>query len=154
MKAVLHSRPANRVSPLVSESNGNSMNTKPASEFSPKEVDQQFFSAMIRSDLAALDRILTNDFILIDVIRASEVSKTMLLSVIQSGQLRFETIAPSDVRVRLYDRTAIIIGRTQMHGWFGEAPFSVQSRYTHVYIQYPDQWCLASAQGTPIVPDA
>jgi hypothetical protein len=44
------------------------MNTKPANEFAPKEVDQQFFSALMRSDLAALDRILTNDFVLIDVI--------------------------------------------------------------------------------------
>jgi hypothetical protein len=130
------------------------MNTKPANEFEPKEVDQRFFSALIRSDLAALDRILTNDFVLVDVIRGSEVSKSILLSVIQSGQLRFETITPSDVRVRLYDRTAIITGRTQMHGWFGDAPFAVQSRYTHVYIQHQVQWCLASAQGTPIVSEA
>ena len=130
------------------------MNKEPANEFDPKEVDQQFFSALIRSDPAALDRILTDDFVLIDVFSGSEVSKSMLLSVIQSGQLRFETIAPDDVRVRLYDRTAIITGRTEMHGWFGDAPFVVQSRYTHVYIQYPAQWCLASAQGTRIVPDA
>jgi hypothetical protein len=130
------------------------MNTKPANEFEPKEFDQQFFSALIRSDLAALDRILTNDFVLIDVIRGSEVSKSVLLSVIQSGQLRFETIASSDIRVRLYDRTAIINGRTQMHGCFGDAPFTVQSRYTHVYIQDQVQWRLASAQGTPIAPDA
>jgi hypothetical protein len=130
------------------------MNIKPANELEPKEVDQQFFSALIRSDLAALDRILTNDFVLIDVMRGSEVSKSILLSVIQSGQLRFETISPGDVRVRLYDRTAIITGRTQMHGWFGDAPFAVQSRYTHVYIQHQVQWCLASAQGTPIVSEA
>jgi len=130
------------------------MNTKPANEFEPKEVDQRFFSALIRSDLTALDRILTNDFVLVDVIRGSEVSKSILLSVIQSGQLRFETITPSDVRLRLYDRTAIITGRTQMHGWFGDAPFAVQSRYTHVYIQHQVQWCLASAQGTPIVSEA
>ena len=130
------------------------MNKKPANEFEPKEVDQQFFSALIRADFAALDRILTNDFVLIDVIRGSEVSKSMLLSVIQSGQLRFETIAPDDVRVRLYDRTAIITGRTQMHGWFGDAPFSVQSRYAHVYIRPQVHWCLASAQGTPIESEA
>jgi ketosteroid isomerase-like protein len=129
------------------------METKPSNESDPKETEQQFFSALIQSDHTALDRILTDDFILIDVMRGAEIDKAALLEVIQSGALRFEIIEPADVRLRLFGNAAIITGRTHMYGRFGDVPFTAHSRYTHVYIQQQSQWRLASAQGTPIEPD-
>jgi hypothetical protein len=104
------------------------MDKKTSNQANPQEVELQFFSSLIQSDHDALDRILTDDFILIDVLRGAEIDKTALLEVIRSGQLKFETIEPSEVRLRLY-------------------------RYTHVYIQQEAEWRLASAQGTPIEPD-
>jgi hypothetical protein len=129
------------------------MDKKTSNQTSPKEVERQFFSSLIQSDHIALDRILTDDFILIDVLRGAEIDKTTLLEVIRSGQLKFETIEPSEVRLRLYRAAAIVTGRTHMYGRFGDVPFTAQSRYTHVYIQREAKWRLASAQGTPIEPD-
>jgi len=119
----------------------------------PKEIEQEFFSALLRSNHAHLDRILTDDFILIDVMRGAEIDKASLLGVIQSGALRFETIEPSEVRLRFYGNATIITGRTHMYGRFGDVPFTAHSRYTHVYVQQESEWRLASAQGTPIEPD-
>jgi hypothetical protein len=90
---------------------------------------------------------------LIDVMRGAEVDKSSLRAAIESGSLKFETIEPAEVRVRLYPGTAIVTGRTQMYGRFGDVPFAARSRYTHVYVQEESQWRLASAQGTPIAPD-
>jgi len=90
---------------------------------------------------------------LIDVLRGAEIDKTTLPEVIRSGQLKFETIEPSEVRLRLYRAAAIVTGRTHMYGRFGDVPFTAHSRYTHVYIQREAKWRLASAQGTPIEPD-
>ena len=129
------------------------MDKKTSNQASPKEVERQFFSSLIQSDHIALDRILTDDFILIDVLRGAEIDKTTLLEVIRSGQLKFETIEPSEVRLRLYRATAIVTGRTHMYGRFGDVPFTAHSRYTHVYIQQQAEWRSASAQGTPIEPD-
>ncbi len=70
----------------------------------PKEIEQEFFSALLRSNHTHLDRILTDDFILIDVMRGAEIDKASLLGVIQSGALRFETIEPSEVRLRFYGK--------------------------------------------------
>ena len=53
-------------------------------------------------------------------------------------------------RVRLYQTTAIVAGRSEMSGQLGETPFSTSSRYTHVYVRQPDHWRMVSAQGTPI----
>jgi hypothetical protein len=116
----------------------------------PREADRQFFTSLIAADVAALGRLLADDFILIDVMSGSEVTKSSLLAVIESGQLRFEAIEPVESLVRLYQTTAVITGRTQMRGRFAEQPFIVSSRYTHVFVEQQGQWRLVTAQGTQV----
>jgi len=117
---------------------------------SPLATEQQFFSSLIRGDVEALDRILGDDFLLIDVMTGSEVKKPDLLAVLRSGQLKFEAIEPVESQVRRYGITAVITGRTRMNGRFGDGPFTASSRYTHVFVKNQDQWRLVSAQGTQI----
>jgi Domain of unknown function (DUF4440) len=77
-------------------------------------AEQQFFSSLIGGDVGALDRILGDDFLLIDVMTGSEVKKADLLAVLRSGQLKFGAIEPIESQVRHYGITAVITGRTQM----------------------------------------
>jgi len=116
----------------------------------PLIADETFFATLISGDVPALQRILTKDFILIDVMSGSAITKAEFLALMDSGQLQFESIVPADNRVRIYESTAIITGRTQMSGRMGNAPFSASSRYTHVYVMQENEWRLATAQGTPI----
>jgi ketosteroid isomerase-like protein len=113
-------------------------------------ADKRFFNALIAGDAQALDGILVDDFILIDVMSGSEITKPAFLAAIGSGHVKFEAIEPADNRVRLYQTTAIITGRTQMKGRLGDTPFAASSRYTHVFVSLQDVWRLATAQGTPI----
>ena len=101
---------------------------------SPEAVEQEFFTALIKGDVAALDRVLADDFLLIDVMTGSQVPKTALLEVVGGGQLRFERIDRGEHRVRLYATTAVITGRTEMQGRFGDQTFHTRSRYTHVFV--------------------
>jgi ketosteroid isomerase-like protein len=119
----------------------------------PLATERRFFDALVRADLEELDRVLAEDFILIDVMRGAEVTKSALLEVLGSGQLRFEAIDPADTRVRRYDGTALVTGRTQMHGRFGEVPFAASSRYTHVFVEREGTWRMVAAQGTQIAPE-
>jgi Domain of unknown function (DUF4440) len=117
----------------------------------PLAAEQQFFSSLIRGDVGALDRILGDDFLLIDVMTGSAVKKPDLLAVLKSGQLKFETIEPLESQVRFYGITAVVTGRTQISGRFSEKPFTASSRYTHVFVKEQSQWRLVSAQGTQVV---
>ncbi len=90
--------------------------------------------------MEALDRILGEDFLLIDVMTGSELKKPDLLAVLRSGQLKFEAIEPVESQVRLYGITAVITGRTRMSGRFGETPFTASSRYTPVFVKEQNQW--------------
>jgi ketosteroid isomerase-like protein len=117
----------------------------------PMEVDRQFFRALINADLTSLERILTDDFLLIDVMQGSEITKPQLLGAMASGLVKFESIEPAETRARFYRTAAVVTGRTLMLGRAGDALFTAKSRYTHIYVQQVDQWRLANAQGTQIV---
>ena len=119
-------------------------------QLGPLAADREFFAALSRGIIEDLDRVIADDFILIEVMGGSEISKSSLLATIQSGQLKFGPIEPADVRVRVYQTTAVITGRTEMRGQFGETPFATKSRYTHVYVEQQGRWRLVAAQGTEI----
>jgi ketosteroid isomerase-like protein len=113
-------------------------------------AEERFFRALLEGDGAALSRVLTPDFLLIDVMTGSEIPAPLLVDLVGSRQLRFESVERLDARVRLYESAAVVTGQTRMGGRFGEQPFGAHSRYTHVYVQAAGTWRLASAQGTPI----
>ncbi len=119
-------------------------------ELDPLTTEREFFTALVEASVKDLDRVLADDFILIEVMGGSEITKSSLLAAIGSGQLKFEAIEPADSRRRVYQSTAVITGRTQMRGRFGETPFAVSSRYTHVFVEQDGRWRLVSAQGTQI----
>src|SRR4051812_2609914 len=100
----------------------------------PEAAEQEFFTALVEADVAALGRVLSDDFLLIDVMTGSEVSRAALLEVVGSGQLRFDGVDRTEYRVRLYGATAVITGRTEMRGGFGDQTFRTESRYTHVFV--------------------
>jgi len=122
-------------------------------ESGPLAADREFFAALSRGMVEDLDRVIADDFTLIEVMGGSEITKPSLLMAIQSGQLKFGPIEPTDVRVRVYQTTAVITGRTEMSGQFGETPFATKSRYTHVYVEQQGRWRLVAAQGTQITGD-
>jgi ketosteroid isomerase-like protein len=113
-------------------------------------TDRHFFDALVQSDVGALDRILSDDFIIIDVMRGAETTKPEIIGAVGSGLVQFENIEIRDNRVRLYDRTAVITGQTQMTVRYSGLSSAISSRYTHVYCELEGKFRLVSAQGTPI----
>lgn len=116
----------------------------------PIAVDRQFFDALVRGILENLEQLLVDDFILIDVMSGSEITKPALLAAIGSGQLKFEAIKPLEARQRRYGTAAVITGSTRIDARFEGSPFQAHSRYTHVYALQHGRWRLVSAQGTQI----
>jgi hypothetical protein len=119
-------------------------------EMAPLVTDGQFFCALVDGSAEDLDQILADDFVLIEVMGGSEVTKSSLLDAIESGRLKFDAIEPADTRVRMYQTTAVVTGRTQMSARLGGTPFAIRSRYTHVYVEQEGAWRLVAAQGTQI----
>ena len=118
----------------------------------PEKVEQEFFRALTEADQETLDKLLTDDFSLIDVMTGSELSKAEMLEIVAARSVRFEEINRIDFRVRFYGAVAVITGQTEIIGGFNGRRFEVDSRYTHVFEKQLDGWRMVAAQGTQIVP--
>lgn len=119
-----------------------------------QRADAAFFAALLEGDVPALEELLAEDFVIVDVSSASAHPRAAFLEAIQAGAVSFEAIEthPEDTLVRHYgDSIAIIVGRTTMafRGDDGQA-FRADSRYTHVVQAERGAWRLVSAQGTTI----
>jgi uncharacterized protein (TIGR02246 family) len=124
--------------------------TDQADDRGPREADQRFFAALRAGDAKALDDLLADDFMLIDVLRGGEIPRAALLEAVAGAMVRFESIEVLETRVRRHGNAAIVTGRTAMQGRAGDQAWSVRSRYTHVFVEQSGRWRLVAAQGTPI----
>ena len=120
------------------------------SKQNPEVAEQEFFNSLVEADQETLDRVLADDFLLIDVLTGSEVPKTALLAAVEDG-LQFEEINQIEFETRVYGPVAIITGQTKMSGSFNGPRFELNSRYTHVFVAQGNSWRLVSAQGTQIL---
>ncbi|MFI6317452.1 nuclear transport factor 2 family protein [Nonomuraea sp. NPDC050556] len=118
--------------------------------------DQSFFDALTSGDLAALEELLDDDFVLVGVEDGALADRKIVLDLMASGALRFPAIDsfPDEAIVRVIGPVGIVVGRTGMTFTNPDgATFSAGSRYTHVYTaDTQGTWHLLSAQGTTIKP--
>lgn len=114
--------------------------------------DDAFFASLLTADVKALREILTDDFLIVDVMAGQVAGRDDLLGAMSTGELRFVDVTRSrdEQSIRVREGAAVVVGRTRMTMMFRGAPVSVSSRYTHVFARDNDRWRLMSAQGTPI----
>jgi hypothetical protein len=116
-------------------------------------ADEAFFTALLAADHDGLDRLLTDDFAIVDVMAGQLVPRDVFLGLISGGQLEFLQILRNadDISVRQRPGVGVIVGQTRMTMRFQGAEVTTSSRYTHVFIAASngDRWRLLAAQGTP-----
>jgi len=71
-------------------------------------------------------------------------SKQEVIDDSKSGKLTYQKVELSESAVRLYDNTAIVIGKGKFSGIGNNNPFALELTYTEVYIKSKGRWLLAS----------
>ena len=116
-------------------------------------ADAAFFAALRSADADALDALLADDFMIVEVGAGTVHTRDAFLGAVRQGHVRFTAIDtdPAESLVRVHGALAVVIGSTRMTmaGALG-APGTVHSRYTHVFDTDGGAWRLRSAQGTAI----
>ena len=116
----------------------------------PGHTDDAFFAALLAADTDALDELLAQDFLIVDVVRGGITSRETFIAAIREALAEFSEIDVAERSIRSYGDAAVIIGRTRMRGKIADESFVVESRYTHVVVSDGESWRLVSAQGTRI----
>lgn len=105
------------------------------------KLEGDWFKALADKNAAALERLLSPDFVGTSA-DGVVLTKADTLAKVKSGELRFESISGADAKVRAYGTTAVITGQS---AWDGK-----EYRHTELWVRRPTGWQLAAWQATPL----
>ncbi len=112
-----------------------------------REAELRRFAVTTGGDYDALASLLGDDLVYTHS-SASVDSKASYLESLRKG-LRYHTIEPRDLKVRVYGTTAIINGEaTIVTSTGGGEPNRTELRYTDVWVQRDGRWQMVSWQST------
>ena len=103
----------------------------------------------MKQDVVALDTLLDDELDYIHT--AGEIqSRPQFIDMIKKQTLAYESIAPSEVKVRVYDGLALSTGRSQMRVRSAAGVSSFGIRFTEVYVRRDERWLLTAWEATRV----
>jgi hypothetical protein len=105
--------------------------------------------AIQMNNTAFFRRVYSDDFI--GTMPGGRVlDKSALLTALQSSSTKYTTFVVSDVRVRIYETTAVVTSMWSSRGTSEGRPFTRQSRITIVYVSGQRGWQAVASQETQL----
>ncbi len=103
------------------------------------KLEQVFAEAILKNDVEALGRVVTDDWVIIDP-NGEIIDRTRFFEVIKSGALTHDRMESEDFRVRIYGDSAVVTGITSTKGKFMGQEFSTRERATDVLVKRDGSW--------------
>jgi ketosteroid isomerase-like protein len=113
------------------------------------KVEKRFADAIARNDLEAIERFVTDDWIIINA-DGGIIDKERFLGVTKSGALTHEVMEPGELRVRVYGDSAVVSSLTRSKGKFMGQEFTTHERSTDVFVRRDGQWRCVLTQLTEV----
>ena len=113
-------------------------------------MEQQWRAAELSDDAAAMDRLLSDDYLGITG-NGDVVTKLQQLDHMRTRALNISKLDISDVKIKLVDHIAIVTSLAQIDGMIEGAPLRGNYRSTRVYQRLPTGvWKLTNFEATRI----
>lgn len=104
-----------------------------------KALEEKWVAALTKSDTATLDSILSDSYVDTDE-HGQRTDKQGVLSVLKSGDLKFESIKLSDVQVHRYGDAAVVTGAAVQAGNFKGQPLMPKIVFTDTFVRQNGKW--------------
>ena len=114
-----------------------------------KNLEEVRNQAVVHGDVAALDRMTSDDYTFI-TLRGEMRTKSDILKGFASGSFHYESREVSDLKVRVYGDSAIVTGRSVQKGMENGKDYSGDYRFTRVYVKQKNRWLTVALQTTLI----
>jgi ketosteroid isomerase-like protein len=111
------------------------------------KVEKEFVDAIAKNDLEAIERFVTDDWIIINA-DGGIIDRERFLEVIKSAALTHEMMESDDMRVRVYGDSAVVSALTRSKGKFMGQEFTTHERSTDVFVKHDGQWRCVLTQLT------
>ena len=112
------------------------------------KLEQQWEDALLKSDVAALERIYDDSLIYTHSSGAVD-NKSVYVGNIKSGATKYESMKRDDIKVSVYDDT-LVTCHWEVHVLNKGNKIDTNARYIHVYVKRKDGWKMVAHQATRI----
>ena len=109
-----------------------------------KEQEQVLLQAMLKSNVEALDSLISDDLIFTHF-TGQIFNKADDLEMHRSGKIAFESMQPSEQVIKIFGNTAVVSVLMRLKGRFMGQPFESNNRYTRVWVKTNDSWQIVTA---------
>jgi len=116
-------------------------------------LDTEYQAAVEKSDAAAMDRILADDFVLVTG-SGKTYSKADLLNEAQSGRILYERQDDREQKVRVWENTAVVTAKLSAKGTENGKPFEYMLWFSDTYVRTPAGWRYVFGQASLPLPKA
>ena len=114
-----------------------------------KKLEQERNQAILHGDTAALDRMSSADYTVINL-RGELLNKTQIVNGFKSGAIKYDSRELSDLNVRVYGSTAVVTGRVIQKAMENGKDTSGEHRFTWVLVKEKGSWVSVAVQTTTI----
>ena len=114
-----------------------------------ERLERELVDAIARTDLAAYDRIVADDYVAFEA-SGKETGKAEILSSYRSGARRYTGLEIFDVRVRVFGDTAVVGARTKGFRREGDRDVPNRVRYIRVYARRDGRWRAVTQMSAPL----
>jgi len=113
------------------------------------QINSDLCVSMVQSDVAAIDRLLADDYRYTNDLGWS-FNKEQTLTAYRTGQVRYNSVTAPDPKVEMNrDLTrAVVNGRAYTSGRLGGTPFNNSYLYKNNYEKRQDRWQLVKVEAT------
>ena len=119
-----------------------SINNQPeiiSAEQEIRKMEIEWGDAFVRRDIATLDRLMTDEYILTDPLGFVR-GKAESLDAIKTTEVLFESTESDNVNVRINGDTAVVTARSTFRGRYKGWPMRGQYQYTDVLVKRRGSW--------------
>jgi ketosteroid isomerase-like protein len=112
-----------------------------------EKVYREYVNAAVSQDKKALERILAVEYTLIDD-KGRHRNRTQLVEQLTGARIRLTSITPSDLKVRVYEKAAVVTVSCTEKGSVDHALFNVRTLYTVVFVSQDGRWRIVAEHAT------
>lgn len=113
------------------------------------DLEKQRFLAMTQKDTLFLQKILADDLIYTHSNALIETKKDFLESI-QTGKITYKSLESEEMKIRIYEKTAVINGLVHVVGALNGKEFDIHLRYVDVYHKNKIGWQLVAWQSVKV----
>jgi ketosteroid isomerase-like protein len=116
-------------------------------------LDTEYQAAVRRGDVAAMDRLLADDFVLVTG-SGKVYHKSDLLQEARNSQMKYERQEDSEQTVRVWGQTAVVSAKLWAKGSENGKPFEYMLWFSDTYAYTPRGWKYVFGQSSLPLPNA